>query len=117
MVRRKQRYLIFKIRTEDNSPLDITRSGIAKAMHTPFFEMFGDFGAGSVLPTLRTITWLPEKGVGVFQVVRQWADNFKAMLEEMNVINNVALRITVVHVSGTIDQAQRWIDENPTLFE
>lgn len=117
MVRRKHRYLVFKAETENREPLEMTPSEIAKAFHTPFFEMFGDFGAGCVLPSLRLITWMPDKGIGVIKLVREWAENFKTFIDELDSLNDVPVKMSVVHISGTIDQAQSWIDDNPTIFE
>ena len=119
MVRRKQRYILFRIEVEDSGgdDLDLNPGTIPKFLKPAFQELFGDFGVGSVFPTLKVITWIPEKNAGVFKIVREWCDNFVLMLEQIETFNHKNVKISVPHVSGTVDQAQKWISDNPSFLD
>ena len=118
MVRRKQRYILFKIRfLDEEKPPMLDKDKLLRLLAPPFREMFGEYGAGCVIPTLSIVLWMPEKNVGVFRIVRDWVDNYKLMLDEIQTIESRNVEIVVPHVSGTIDQAQKWIDENPTKLD
>ena len=118
MVRRKQRYILFRFYTEnEDDHLKLDEAKIVRYLKPIFHELFGDFGVGSVFPTLKIITWIPQKNAGVIRIVREWCDNFVFMLNEIETIDQQNVKISVPHVSGTVDQAQRWIDENPSFLE
>ncbi|EAY19482.1 Rpp14 family protein [Trichomonas vaginalis G3] len=113
MVRVKHRYIIFKIIPEDLNAADFGDGySIPKSLAKPFIDMFGDFGAGNVLTSVNLVVWQPEKFTGVLRVARDWATNYVKMLDTIKDIKGIKADIKVPHISGTIDQAQRWIANN-----
>lgn len=118
MVRVKHRYVIFKVIPDDANTADFgDGTSIPKSLFKPFVEMFGDFGAGNVLSSISLVVWQPDKMAGVLRVARDWATNYVAMMETLDQVAGAKAKIRVPHISGTIDQAQRWIDNNPDQLE
>lgn len=117
MVRVKRRYILFQIITDKSNRYDPTAEELISSLQQPFTLMYGVFGCGHVWPVLKVMFWIPEKKMGIFRVPRDWSEKFINFLQSLSVINDVPLEIKVHHVSGTIDQAQRWFTENNYLIE
>ena len=118
MVRLKRRFIVFQIRTAD--PLNTyspDSEDLKSALQQSFQSMYGIFGCGHVWSTLKIILWEQAKNFGVFRVPRDWSERFVLFLSTITSLNNVELHFVVHHVSGTIDQAQRWLDENSFVIE
>lgn len=118
MVRVKRRYILFQICTKDEGNLyNPTPEELISCLQQPFTAMYGIFGCGHVWPVLKVMCWISEKRMGVFRVPRDWSSQFIDFLDSLTTINGVSLTIKVHHVSGTIDQSQRWLSENGYVIE
>lgn len=117
MVRIKKKFLVFQIKLEDQQSNYSPEPGeITSALGGPFTDMFGDYGAGSVLPMFRTLFWIKEKRLGVFRIPHPWLERFLIFIGQQTFLNGINVKFVIHHVSSTIDQAQRWIDENNYVF-
>ncbi|KAK8878183.1 RNA-binding protein pop5 [Tritrichomonas musculus] len=118
MVRIKWRYILFQTHaTNDTNTYGPTAEQLISGLQQPFMNEYGVFGWGHVWPTLKALLWSPNEGIGLFRVPRDWCTQFVNFLQSLTSINNVPLTIKVHHISGTIDQCQRWLDENGFTFE
>ena len=118
MVRIKKRFIIFQILTDESAnKYSPAPEDIVSEIHQPFQEMYGIFGAGNVFAFLKIMFWIPEKRLGVFRVPRDWCSKFKLFLDSIETFHGINVRFQIHHVSGTIDQAQRWIDENNFVIQ
>lgn len=116
-MRIKHRYLILQIVPEDrDSAYAPSEDDIREAMREPFTEMFGLFGAGSVLTVMKFCIWQSDRRLGVLRVPRDWAQNVRHFFESLDRISTVRLSVVVHHIAGTIDQAQRWMEDNESVF-
>lgn len=113
MVRIKRRFLIFQV----SHPGNISPDSFIPGWQSPFKTMYGTFGMGHVWPTLKLLFWNPDKQIGIIRIPRSWNDKFKLFLESLTSLNSIPMTFSVFHSSGTIDQAQKWLDENNHLFE
>jgi len=117
MVRIKHRYLVFQLSSSNSGEeYNPTKTNLINSLIGPFTEKYGDFGTASVFPSLRVVTWDQEKKIGVIKLMRSWAETFKEFLESHRNIGTYQIKFSVHHVSGTIDQAQHWIDTNYIVF-
>lgn len=117
MVRIKHRYLIIQIVPEDrDSTYAPSESDVISSIREPFTEMYGVFGAGSVLTVMRLSNWLPDRRLGILKVPREWATNVINFFQAMDRIATIKLSVRVHHNAGTIDQAQRWMENNEAVF-
>jgi RNase P/RNase MRP subunit POP5 len=116
MVRYKHRFLIVQIRVAPDSTYSPDDSEILAGIQVPFTNMFGIFGAGSALVTLRMVNWDRGKRLGIFRVARDWATNLRDFLQALDSLNSIPLEFVVHHTAGTIDQAQKWMDANDFVF-
>ena len=114
MVRIKHRYIIFQIKTlEDYNP---DKETLIKSLFQPFLNSYGDFGIGNVFSNLKLIVWDPINKIGIFRILRNWAKNFQNFLESQNTFGTNSLKYIIPHISGTIDQAQNWLNNNKNFF-
>ena len=117
MVRLKHRYLILQLVPEDPaSTYAPEATDVVASIQQPFTEMFGLFGAGSVLTVIRLFNWIPQRRLGVLRVPAQWAPNVLHFFSTLEDLSGLKLSAVVHHVSGTIDQAQAWMSENDSVF-
>jgi RNase P/RNase MRP subunit POP5 len=116
MVRYKHRYLIVQIRVAPECSYTPADSDILTGMQVPFTNTFGLFGAGSALITLKILNWDRGKRLGMFRVARDWAVNLRDFLQSLESLDSIPLQFVVHHTAGTIDQAQRWMEENDFMF-
>jgi RNase P/RNase MRP subunit POP5 len=91
-------------------------SDIVSGIQAPFTEMFGLFGAASVLTTLRVIAWNRATRIGVFRIARDWASQVRDFFTSVEHFAGIPARFLVHHTAGTIEKARQWIDENDTTF-
>jgi RNase P/RNase MRP subunit POP5 len=117
MVRLKRRYIVVQMRVIDpESAYSPEESDLVAGIQSPFTEMYGLFGAASVLTILRVLNWNRAKRIGVIQVPRHWCQNVQTFFRSLTAFGGIPVQFVVHHASGTIEKARRWIDENDFAF-
>ncbi|TCD63795.1 hypothetical protein EIP91_004946 [Steccherinum ochraceum] len=114
MVRFKNRWLLveflpsttFKTSTKSSSTHEITSKQIWSALKQNILSHFGDAGWGSVASSLTIKYYSPQTGICIIRVAR---DHHKVAWAGVTLLSNIEGHIfvpNVVHLSGTIRQAQ-----------
>ena len=110
MVRFKNRYLLCNFFWEDNK-VDprIRNQDIYSAARESIGTNFGDFGTGVVLSSLSVKYWNPVTGLAIVRVTR---DHFRMLWMALTLITHISSRkvkISVIHVAGTIRTCEKKI--------
>lgn len=118
MVRIKKRFIIFQIQKKDEeSKFNPEISEVNNVVQQCFQKQYGIFGLGCILSQMKIIFWNQEKLFGVYRVPRDWSRKFNETLLTIDDICNVEVKFEIFHVSGTIDKAQKWMEDNNFVIQ
>lgn len=113
MVRIKHRYILFKITPSSKNPLYRPSSeDILSEITQQLKKAYGDYGCGSIMPVLKIIFYDEERSLCVLRIPRDWSLRFQTFLVEINHFYEYQLNIKIHHISGTVDQLQRWLSDS-----
>ena len=107
MVRFKNRYFLCKVTLKNNEIVDgISTYSLSNVIKQTVEQLFGDWGIGCT-PSLQVKYYSPYTGLAIIRVSKDFYKYLWASIFFTTTLKNRQCQIKVIHLSGTIKQAQK----------